>query len=168
MTATIDIRNYKTGIIMDIIHNQKIVDAVDSQSPDYVRGVNDSLLKCNVFPFLRIPDTQNKADAYILMSVDITGMNAGNATFADMRVTLWVMAHQDRMIMETENATRTDYIGEELRGMLDGSTKYGYGMLECISSAEHILSEKYQYRELIFRTVDMKASANRKAGAFGA
>ena len=162
--ATVDINAYKKEILMDIIGSPEIVGGIESRALGVVPGEPDSLIYKNVFPFLRIPDAQCIADAYVLFAVDVLDINRHNRMFLDLKLTFWAMAHQDVMKMDGVAATRIDFLGEELRKLFDGSSKYGYGVLELAASREVILNDKFQYRELIFRTVDMKMSAERKVG----
>ena len=160
--AAIDIRDYKMDFIKDIISVPDIVKNIDSQNPAADIEAPDSLVYKNIFPYLRIPDSQNKADTYILLSVDLLNINRKNPAFLDLRLTIWAMAHQECMQMEESESTRIDYLGEALRNLFDGEKKYGFGVLELNSSREIILNERYQYRELIFHTVDLKLSSERK------
>jgi len=162
MITNIDIRDYKVSFIKDIISAPDIVKNIDSQNPAVDADMPDTLVYKNIFPYLRIPDAQNKADTYILLAVDILNVNRKNPTFVDLRLTIWVMAHQECMQMDESESTRIDYLGEELRNLFDGQPKYGFGILELNSSREIVLNERYQYRELIFHTTDLKLSAEKR------
>lgn len=158
--AMIDISSYKTDIMADIINCAPIVGAVESKSERYDPGAPDTLIYANIFPYLRIPETQNNTETYILIAVDMENVNRVNAAYCDIRITMWVMAHQWHMAMPDKNATRIDYISQELKKLFEGQRKYGFNKLELISNREHILNEKYQYRELIFVTNDLRQPAN--------
>ena len=162
--ALIDISSYKLDLIKDLIASETILTGIDSQQAD-IHSPDDYIYK-NIYPFAYLPDTETKSDTFILFFVDLPNINRQNPTFADIRLTIWVLVHKDRQQMKEQNASRADYLGEEIRKMLDGSKNYGYGVLDLVASREVILNEKYVYRELIFRTVDMKMSSHNKVGRF--
>lgn len=153
----IDISAYKKELLSDIINNPRIIEAIGSQQTDVVSEEPDSLLYRNIFPFLRVPNTENMADTYIMLSVDIDKVNQYNKTYAVYRVTMWVMAHVDRMEMEERfQATRIDYISKELDSLFDGQRKFGFSEFELISNREILLNEKFHYRALVFECSDLR------------
>lgn len=142
------------------------MDAIDCSAEGYYPDEPDSIIYKGLFPYLRIPEAQSDAATYVLLAVDMVNVNKSNPAFCDIQLTLWAMSHRSLMQMKGISATRIDYIGEELSKLLDGQLKYGYGKLELTASREVILSATYIYRELIFRTVDMRASSHNKLGSF--
>ena len=154
--AIIRVSDYKLELLRDIVGAPEIVDGIDSRSGGVVPGEPESLIYRNVFPYLRIPDTQNKADCYIMLAVDITGINGHNPTYASYLTSIWVLAHQERMRMEGRNGTRIDFLAERVKELFDGKQKFGFSAFELSSSREVILNEKYQYRELRFKCFDQR------------
>ena len=158
----IDIKAYKMKLILDIINSETIVKGLDSKKPN-VYSPEDLLMK-NIFPYLHVNFIETVADSYILIGVDQANINSRNPTFADLRITIWVMSHVNHQIMAVGDiaAARNDYVAEEISKVLDGNMNYGYGVLELVASRENILNEDYQYRELIFHTVDFTTRADSK------
>ena len=155
--AFIDISKYKMEILSDIYKNSKIVEAIDSQQTGVTPTEPDTLMYKNLFPYMRVPDTQNIADTYILLSVDIGRISRNNRAYAQYQTTLWVIAGLDRMQMPAQyEATRIDYIAEELRQMFHGQTKFGFSKFELMSNREVLLDVKYLYRELVFLCNDLR------------
>ena len=155
--AFIDISKYKMEILSDIYKNPRIVEAIDSQQTGVTHGEPDTLMYKNLFPYMRVPDTQNIADTYILLSVDIARVSRHNRTYAQYQTTMWALAGVDRMQMPAQyGATRIDYIAEELRRMFHGQTKFGFSKFELMSNREVLLDVKYLYRELIFLCNDLR------------
>jgi len=153
----IDVSEYKIELLSDMYNNPKIVEAIDSQQLNVVNEEPDTLMYNNLFPFMRVPETQNKADTYILLSVDIDRVNRNNKTYAIYQTTIWVLAHVDRMQMaEQYRATRIDYIAKKLDNLFDGQRKFGFSEFELISNREILLNEKYHYRELVFICSDLR------------
>jgi hypothetical protein len=155
--AMIDVSAYKMELLSDIYNNPRIVEALDSQQLEVIKDEPDTLMYKNLFPYMRVPETQNKADTYILLSVDMDRVNRNNRTYAIYKTTIWTMAHIDRMQMEARfQATRIDYIAMELDKLFDGSRKFGFSPFELISNREVLLDVKYIYRELVFVCSDLR------------
>ena len=160
MAAMISVSDYKTEILADMCASGKIVEGIDSQQAGYVPGEPDSLLYRNLFPYLRVPETQTLADTYILLSVDIDRVSRHNRTYARYATVMWALAHMDRMEMPARfRSTRIDFIAEELIGMFHGQRKFGFSEFELISSKEVLLDVKYMYRELTFVCDDLRQPA---------
>ena len=156
--AMIDISKYKIELLSDMYKNPKIVEAIDSQNVGYVPGEPDTLMYRNLFPFMRVPETQSIADTYILISVDIDRIHRNNRAYAQYQTTIWALAGLDRMQMPPKyGATRIDYIGEEITRMFNGATKFGFSRYELVSSREILLDTKYLYRELVFVCFDLRS-----------
>ena len=143
-------------MLQDLINTPVIVEAINSQQPDVVTDEPDSLIYRNIFPYIRIPETQSKADTYILLSVDVDRINRNNKTYAMYRTVFWILAHKESMEMDNQNATRIDFISEEIMKLFDGKQKFGFSEFELISNREILLNEKYHYRELVFICNDLR------------
>ena len=159
----IDIGEYKQKILSILFNSETIVAGIDSQQPTIdvdEDGVDpdspDTLVYNNLFPYLRIPETENEADTYILVAVDIININKTNPTYANYLITFWIMSHQKKMRMKGQNCTRIDYLSKEVKKLFDGNLEFGFNKLELISNKEVILNEKYQYRELRFVCSDQR------------
>jgi hypothetical protein len=156
----INLEDYKKEIMMALVKNPDIVDLIDSKSSGYTQGKPDTLIYNNIFPYLRIPETVNIVDTYILLAVDIAGISRYNPTFATYVTTVWCMAHQDRMKVDDRNGTRIDLLSGEVKKMFDGRLNFGFSEFEMISSREVILNEKFQYREMRFECKDQRHKVN--------
>ena len=143
-------------LLRDLFQCGAVVEGIDSQSPLYTRGEPDSLVYANLFPYLRVPDTQTIADTYIMVAVDVAHISRHNPTYAKYATAIWVLAHQERMRMAGRNGTRIDFLAEQVKALLDGQRKYGFSELQLMSNREIILNEKYQYRELRFGCDDQR------------
>lgn len=159
--ARIDLSSYKMDLMLDIIDSPEIVAAIDCPTDGkdgYDPESPDTLIYKRIFPYLRVPSVETKAATYILMAVDVNNINTHNKAFHDIRITLWVMSHQDHMKMPDRSATRIDYISDLVKDVLIDQTKYGLGNLEMSSNREMILNANYLYREMIFYTTDLRKS----------
>lgn len=154
MAKGTEIIDYKNRIIKDILHNldetlsNEIVMAIDES---YV-GAEDELIYENIFPYLRIPETQTEAKSYITMSVDMPKVSTKNYFFKDMLITINVLVHEDKMKMPAGySATRADYIASLVNKIFNGSKNYGNVPLEYVSDVESIVLNKFFMRSLRFR-----------------
>ena len=149
MANSSGITKYKNSIISDLINNQEIVDAIDSED-------SENLIYQNIFPYQYVPDLADKVITYITMTVDIPTVSK-NAIWAYPRLTLYVISHQNHMKLDLPSisTTRNDYISGLIDEMLNGSDKYGYGRLELLSNIESSLNSTFKYRQLVFKTVDL-------------
>ena len=150
-----EIIDYKNKIIKDILFNQEdptlSADIVNAINSDFV-GSEEELIYKNIFPYLRIPDTQTEATSYITMCVNMPKVSTKNYFFKDMLITINVIVHQDIMKMPSRySATRADYIGSIINKIFNGNKNYGNVPLEYVSDEESILMNKFFVRSLRFR-----------------
>lgn len=155
MAKGTEIIDYKNKIIKDILFNQEdptlSADIVNAINSDFV-GSEEELIYKNIFPYLRIPDTQTEATSYITMCVNMPKVSTKNYFFKDMLITINVIVHQDIMKMPSRySATRVDYIGSLINKIFNGNKHYGNVPLEYVSDEESILMNKYFVRSLRFR-----------------
>lgn len=149
-----EIIDYKNRIVKDILHNEDkalsndLVGAVD----DSFIGAEDDLLYRNIFPYLRIPTTQEETRCYITMSVDMPRVSTKNYFFKDMVITINVIVHEKLMKMPAHfSATRVDYIGSLINKIFNQNTEYGNVPLEYVSDTESIMLNTFYVRTLRFR-----------------
>lgn len=155
MAKGTEIIDYKNQIIKDILFNSDdptlstdIVNAIDSE---YI-GCEEELIYENIFPYLRIPNTQTETKAYITISVDMPKVSTKNYFFKDMLITINVIVHEDIMKMPARySATRADYISSLINKVFNGNKEYGNVPLEYVSDVESVLLNKYFVRSLRFR-----------------
>ena len=150
-----EISDYKNRIIKDILFNDEdetlstdIITAIDK---DFI---NDryGLVYRNIYPYLRIPETQTKTKSYITMSVDMPKVSTKNYFFKDMVITINVIVHEDIMEMpKSFSATRSDYIASLINSIFNQNKNYGNVPLEYVSDVESVILNKYFVRTLRFR-----------------
>lgn len=150
-----EIIDYKNRVIKDILYNEEdetlstdIIMAIDSNLIDK----RHELLYKNIFPYLRIIDTQKEAASYITMSVDMPKVSTKNYFFKDMVITINVIVHENIMEMpKNYSATRADYIASLINQIFNHNKNYGNAALEYVSDVESILLNTFFVRTLRFR-----------------
>lgn len=156
-----EIIEYKNRVIKDILFNDdealshEIVSAINAE----FLGDEESLLYQNIFPYLRIPDTQTEAKSYITMSVDMPKVSTKNYFFKDMLITINVIVHQELMEMPVQySATRADYIASLINKIFNQNPHYGNAPLEYVSDVESILLNTFFVRTMRFRCNDLNST----------
>lgn len=155
-----EIIDYKNRIIKDILYNDD-----ETLSNEIVIALNENFLNKrtelvyeNIYPFLRIPQTQTEVQSYITMSVDMPKVSTKNYFFKDMVITLNVIVHEDKMKMPAIfSATRADYIASLINKIFNQNKNYGNVPLEYVSDVESIILNKYFARTLRFRCNELNA-----------
>lgn len=149
-----EIIDYKNRIIKDIIYNDD-----DTLSTEIIMAIDENLLDKrnellyeNIYPFLKIPQTQTEVKSYITMSVDMPKVSTKNYFFKDMVITINTIVHEDKMKMpKIYSATRADYIASLINKIFNQNKNYGNVPLEYVSDIESIILNKYFVRTLRFR-----------------
>lgn len=120
-------------------------------SPDLINKRYELLYK-NIFPYLRIPDTQKEASSYITMSVDMPKVSTKNYFFKDMVITINIIVNEKIMEMpKSFSATRVDYLAALINQVFNQNKNYGNVPLEYVSDVESILLNTFFMRTLRFR-----------------
>lgn len=120
-------------------------------NPDLINKRHELLYK-NIFPYLRVPDTQKEASSYITMSVDMPKVSTKNYFFKDMVITINIIVNEKIMEMpKSFSATRVDYLAALINQVFNQNKNYGNVPLEYVSDVESILLNTFFMRTLRFR-----------------
>lgn len=126
-------------------------------NPDLINKRHELLYK-NIFPYLRVPNTQKETKSYITMSVDMPKVSTKNYFFKDMVITINVIVHENIMEMsKSYSATRADYIASLINQIFNQNKNYGNAALEYVSDVESILLNTFFVRTLRFRCNELNA-----------
>ena len=119
-------------------------------NPDLINKRHELLY--NIFPYLRVPDTQKEASSYITMSVDMPKVSTKNYFFKDMVITINIIVNEKIMEMpKSFSATRVDYLAALINQVFNQNKNYGNVPLEYVSDVESILLNTFFMRTLRFR-----------------
>lgn len=148
MSSSGEIMRYKQTAISAIVNNPNIVEALDR---DYI-GDGEGLIYKNIFPYVYVPDVEEEAKCYILVTVDMPKVwNDNSYLFQQVLVCFYVLCHQELMLTEY-GGTRIDYIADELEGIFNQSTDFGFGEMELIANTEQSPDAHHRMRVLQFQT----------------
>lgn len=136
-------------VISAFLEDDQLVSAL--KAPDIL--ANEQLVYTHIFPYLHIPDIQEDAGCYITMAVNMPKVSTVNYFFKQMLLTVCVICHQG--IMKTDyGATRTDYIGGIIKGILSGRKDIGNIPLTLVSDEEGLITNVHHHRTMRFQTSD--------------
>jgi len=144
-----EIPEYKRKVMLRLISNDELVKLVD---PAGVAEYADDLLYHNIFPFGRIPDTEQETLVYITVVIQVPSIDKKNDLIRYVDFKIRVYAHEDLMQVKGQSGDRIDLISALIDEMLNESYDFGIGYLHLMSNTEHTLDSKHHFRELIFRT----------------
>jgi len=135
----------KKKIMNALVENENIVAALD------VPEIEDpyDLIYTHIYPFLYMPDIQEKAKVYITMKLETTKIFS-NDRFKNAILTLCVVSHRDKMKTEW-NSTRTDLIAGLLIDEFNWKDLLGFEM-ELSSDIESPLDNTYYVRQVVFES----------------
>lgn len=145
-----EIPEIKDRIMRYLIADEEIVALVD---PTHEVEYPDDLLYRNLFPFYRVPDTEQEVRTYITVLVTVPSLPPKNDILRNVIMTIRVYTHEDMMRVPGRNGDRIDLIGARIDELLNESMDFGVGYVTLTTNSEHALDSKHSYRELIFRTM---------------
>ena len=157
MARTSPITRYKRKLITSIVNSPDLIALVnDNYVEDGECIDSDELIYKQIFPFYYIPDTQTKAQSYVMVKVN--GLGVKNKIYNKAEVFVCVASHQD--IMETKGGgTRIDLMGEIIEGLFNGRDDFGFGEMELKFNTEDEININHRCRIIKFIVEDFNANA---------
>lgn len=141
----------KKRLIEQILYSDEdIVEVLDN--PDIDPESPEDLVHENIFPFLRIPGTQDVSKNFITFTVDDTERMPSNSVMKTQTIQFVVFVHKDN-IKTKYGMTRHDLLGYLIRDIFHLSNKLGPQM-ELISNREGVTDTDYHTRTLRFELID--------------
>lgn len=139
------ISDWKNKAIELVISQDEIMELLDM---DEVEA--DDPMYARIFPYNHIPQTIEETKVYITFTVNIPKITF-NKVWAYPRLTVRVIAHQERMKLNMSgvSATRIDYIAKLIVNLLT-KNDFGYGKLKLATNYEDLYNYIFHYRELVF------------------
>ena len=149
-----EIGDYKFEIVKRLISDGEICSLLD---PEGRCQYPDDLIYENIFPFARIPATEQEVKAYITISVGVPNIDAKNDLIRNLRVSVRAYSHADIMKVSGSHSNRVDLISAAIDRIFNESTVLGIGPVRLVANTEHVYDSAHYYRELLFRTDDINA-----------
>lgn len=126
---------------------------VDPQTPDTAEWT------C-IFPYIKIPDTQEQIGNFIGIKIDNYGGNKNNRLYDDLIVTVSVICSIPSLRVKGWKGIRTDIIAGEIKDLFNLNAEFGFKM-ELEAEGEGVFEDyNYYYRNLRFRALRSNTSKN--------
>ena len=145
----------------DIIRKKRIIEQTLYSDEDIVEIIDDhnidpscpeELVYSSIYPFIRIPGTQDESKNFITFSVSDMGRMPGNEVMKSQYVQFVVFVHKD-LIKTKYGMERHDCLGYLIRDIFNLSNVLGPQM-NLISNVEGATDSDYLTRTLKFELVD--------------
>lgn len=157
------ITSMKNAVIKEIIKDEALVTAIDA--PNITLKNSEKLLNSHIFRFNQNIETITEVDTFITVQVHIPDSsyhrNGISSSFVQPVLEFWIISHFRHMnILNIPGISdnRNDYISKLLDEKFNGRSDFGYGSLELVCNLEGCLYDKYLYRSMKFRTIDLSDS----------
>lgn len=145
-----DIVRKKRIIAQMLYSDPDIVEALDN--PEIDPSVPEDLVYNNIYPFLRIPGTQDVSKSFITFTVDDTERIPSNLVMKTQIVQFVIFVHKD-LVKTKYGMARHDLLGYLIRDIFNLSNKLGPQM-ELMSNREGVTDADYHTRTLRFELID--------------
>ena len=145
----------------DIIRKKRIIEQALYSDPDIVEVLADpdidpscpeDLLYRSIYPFIRIPGTQDTSKNYITFSISDMGLSSRNEVMKNQYIQFVVFVHKD-LAKTNFGMARHDCLGYIIKDIFHLSNMLG-SQLVLVSSAEGATDTDYITRTLKFELVD--------------
>lgn len=138
----------KLTLLKKLIDDPEIVALIDHNNEcEYP----DDLLYSHLFPFNRMPDTEQEVKTYVTVCADVPSIQA-NDLLRNLTITVRIFTHQNLMKVGGSNMTRIDLLAAKIDSLINESYDFGIGYVKLHSNTEMNLDASHMYRKLCFRT----------------
>lgn len=159
-----DIIRAKRIIEDKLLHDADIITALHNEEIGYDPDRVIEYLNSNIYPYVRIPGTQDKVKNYICYQIDDIEEVRFNEVMKLQYIEFVVMAHSDD-VDTPWGMKRHDLLGYLIKDIFNWSNMMGM-QLKCIYDRESVMDTNYSCRTLKFATTKpsslFKASMNNK------
>lgn len=144
----------------DIVRKKRLIEQILYSDPDIIEVLDnpeldsscpESYVYENIYPFLRIPGTQDTVKNFITFTVDDMERMPMNPVMKSQYVQFVVFVHKD-LIKTQYGMARHDLLGYLIRDIFNLSNKLGPQM-ELISNRESTTDSDYHTRTLRFELI---------------
>ncbi len=144
----------------DIVRKKRLIAEILYSDPDIIEMLDNAHLDPsypeeyvykNIFPFIRIPGTQDESKNFICFTVDDMETMTHNPVMKSQYIQFVVFVHKD-LIHTQYGVARHDILGFIIRDIFHLSNKLGPQM-ELISNKEYVTDTDYLTRTLRFELI---------------
>ena len=144
----------------DISLSKRIIESVLCNDPDVIEildnttldpNMPDEYLYENIYPFIRIPGTQDESKNYICYSIDDLSANEFNDRIKQQYVQFTIFVHKD-LVKTKYGVARHDLLGYLIRDLFNRSHLFGHE-LKLVYDREGVTDTDYTTRTLKFQLI---------------
>ena len=144
----------------DISLSKRIIESVLCNDPDIIEildnttldpNMPDEYLYENIYPFIRIPGTQDESKNYICYSIDDLSANEFNDRIKQQYVQFTIFVHKD-LVKTKYGVARHDLLGYLIRDLFNRSHLFGHE-LKLVYDREGMTDTDYTTRTLKFQLI---------------
>ena len=145
----------------DIIRKKRIIEQALYSDPDIIEVLDDpdidmscpeDTLYSSIYPFIRIPGTQDKSKNYITFSISDMGLSPRNEVMKNQYIQFVIFVHKN-LAKTNFGMARHDCLGFIVKDIFHLSNMLGSQMV-LVSSVEGVTDTDYLTRTLKFEIVD--------------
>jgi hypothetical protein len=145
-----DIAKKKRLIEKFLYSDPDIIEVIDN--PEIDSSCPEDILYTNIYPFIRIPGTQDVSKTFITFSIDDMERMPNNKVMKSQCVQFVIFVHKD-LTQTKYGIARHDLLGYLIRDIFNLSNKLGPQM-ELVSDREYVTDADYITRTLKFELID--------------
>lgn len=145
-----EVGDCKLTMIRKLITDEDVVKLIDAPADEV--EYPDDLIYNRIFPYNRVPDTEQEVKTYITLMVNVTSVPVRNDMTRNVSIIARIYSHKDLMRVPGQNSDRIDLLAANVEKLLNGSYDFGIGYVKLGSNTEHVLDSTHFFRELVFRT----------------
>lgn len=153
----------KKRLIEQILYSDEdIIEILDN--PNLDPEIPEEYIGENIFPFLRIPGTQDTSKNFITFTIDDMGRTPNNQVMKSQYVQFVVFVHKD-LVKTKYGMARHDLLGYLIRDIFNLSNKLGPQM-ELVSNREGITDTDFYTRTLNFELIDDNSTKSLRTNSY--
>ena len=144
----------------DISLSKRIIESVLCNDPDIIEILDNTTLDPNmpdeyfyenIYPFIRIPGTQDESKNFICYSIDDLSANEFNDRIKQQYVQFTIFVHND-LVKTKYGVARHDLLGYLIRDLFNRSHLFGHE-LKLVYDREGVTDTDYTTRTLKFQLI---------------
>lgn len=145
-----ELGEFKLTLIRKMIEDENIVALINAPTDEV--EYPDDLIYTRIFPYNRVPDTEQEVKTYITVMVNATSVPMRNDITRKISIIVRIYSHCNLMKVTGESSDRIDLLSGYVDRLMNESLDFGIGYVTLGSNTEHVLDSTHFFRELVFYT----------------
>ena len=140
----------KRKIMQILYENSAIIELLDC--PDVDPEQPDTALYTCIFPYVRVPNTQEEVGTFIGVKINMISPYEINDRFASMRIFVVILCAFDKLNVPGQKGIRTEIIASEIESALNWNNDFGF-QIRLQSVSEEMATHEYYGCIMTFETI---------------